>query len=138
MSCGVGWRCGLDPALLWLWCWLTAAALIQPLAMGAALEKANRQKKRIKKTDNANVGKDMDSRSSHWLMVGFLLWKTGIKLNIYMSYESIVPLKIYTLLKHQHMCTKRNVQEYSTHINTHNSKKKKLLSTTLYISRRIK
>ena len=32
MSCGVGHRCGLDPALLGLWCRLAAAALIRPLA----------------------------------------------------------------------------------------------------------
>ena len=34
VSCGVGGRCGLDPALLWLWMWLwlTAAVLIQSLA----------------------------------------------------------------------------------------------------------
>ena len=51
MSCGVGHRCGWDPALLWLWCRLAAVALIRPLAWepphaaGAALEKAERQKK---------------------------------------------------------------------------------------------
>ena len=50
MSCGVGCRCGLDPALLWLWCRLVATASTRPLAwepphaMGAALEKAKRQK----------------------------------------------------------------------------------------------
>jgi len=32
MRCGVGHRHGLDPELLWLWCRLAAAALIQPLA----------------------------------------------------------------------------------------------------------
>ena len=32
MSCGVGNREGSDPALLWLWYRLEAAALIQPLA----------------------------------------------------------------------------------------------------------
>ena len=32
MSCGVGRRCVLDPALLWLWGKLAAAAPIQPLA----------------------------------------------------------------------------------------------------------
>ena len=32
MSCGVGFRRGLDPVLLWLWLRLTAVALIQPLA----------------------------------------------------------------------------------------------------------
>ena len=29
---GVDCRCGSDPALLWLWCRLAAAALIRPLA----------------------------------------------------------------------------------------------------------
>ena len=28
LSCGVGHRCGLDPALLWLWFRLATAALI--------------------------------------------------------------------------------------------------------------
>ena len=32
MSCGVGRRCGLDLALLWLWHRPAATALIQPLA----------------------------------------------------------------------------------------------------------
>ena len=32
MSCGVGHRRGSDLALLWLWCRLAAAALIQSLA----------------------------------------------------------------------------------------------------------
>ena len=32
MSCGVGRRHGLGPALLWLWCRPAAAAPIQPLA----------------------------------------------------------------------------------------------------------
>ena len=45
MSCGAGRRCGLDPALLWQWCWPVAAALIQslagelPYAVGAALKR---------------------------------------------------------------------------------------------------
>ena len=53
MGCGVGHRRGLDPALLWLWCRPAAAALIRPLgwepsyAMGMALKKQKRQKKRI-------------------------------------------------------------------------------------------
>ena len=52
MSCGVSHRRGLDLALLWLWCRLVAVALIRPLAweppyaVGAALEKAKRQKKK--------------------------------------------------------------------------------------------
>ena len=32
MRCGVGWRHGLDAALLWLWCRPAAVAPIQPLA----------------------------------------------------------------------------------------------------------
>jgi len=32
MSCGVGHRHGLDPALLWLWCRQAAIALTEPLA----------------------------------------------------------------------------------------------------------
>ena len=53
VSCGVGHRLGLDPALLWLWCRLSAVALIGPLAwelayaLGAALKK--------KKKDYAEV-----------------------------------------------------------------------------------
>ena len=31
VSCGVGHRCSLDPALLWLWCRPAATALIGPL-----------------------------------------------------------------------------------------------------------
>ena len=51
MSCGVGHRHSLDPALLWLWCRPVATAPIRPLAeepayaTGAALEKTKRQKK---------------------------------------------------------------------------------------------
>ena len=45
MSCGVGHRYGLDPALLWLWLRLAAVARIQSLALelpyatGVALKK---------------------------------------------------------------------------------------------------
>ena len=51
MSCGVGHKCGWDPALLWLWCRPAAAATIQPLAWelpyaeGAALKSNNKNKK---------------------------------------------------------------------------------------------
>ena len=54
MNCGVVHRHSWDPALLWLWCRPSAAALIQPpaweppYAMGAALKIKNKQKK-IKK-----------------------------------------------------------------------------------------
>ena len=55
MSCGVVRRCRSDLALLWLWCRPAATAPMRPLAweppyaMGAALEKAKRQKKKKKK-----------------------------------------------------------------------------------------
>ena len=48
MSCGVGHRCGSDPALLWLWCRLAAATPIQylawerPYATGLALKKKDK------------------------------------------------------------------------------------------------
>ena len=54
MSCGVGRRCGSDPALLWLWRRPAATAPMRPLAWeplyaaGAALEKA-KTKIKIKK-----------------------------------------------------------------------------------------
>ena len=50
VSCGVGHRCGSDPALPWPWCRPVAAALIGPLAweppyaVGAALN--NKQTKK--------------------------------------------------------------------------------------------
>ena len=52
MSCGVGRRWGSDPALLWLWRRPVATPSIRPLAwespyaVGAALEKAKRQKRK--------------------------------------------------------------------------------------------
>ena len=64
MSCGIGHRCSLDLglALLWLWCRLTATALIQALAWelpyesGVAL-KMQKKKKRERKKEKifANV-----------------------------------------------------------------------------------
>ena len=55
VSCGVGCRRSLDPALLWLWRRMVTTAPIQPLAWeppyagGAALEMAKRKKKKKKK-----------------------------------------------------------------------------------------
>ena len=49
MSCGVGHRCGLDPALLWLWHWPETTAAIRPLAWEppyATGEALKRQKKK--------------------------------------------------------------------------------------------
>ena len=53
MSCGEGRGRGSDPALLWLWCRLAAAATIQPLARkfpyaaGAALKQTNQQETQL-------------------------------------------------------------------------------------------
>ena len=54
MSCGIGRRRGLDPALLWLWQRLVATAPIRPLtwepsyALGAALKKKKKgQNKKV-------------------------------------------------------------------------------------------
>ena len=50
LSCGVGRRHGLDPALLWLWCRPAAAALIRPLAwepphaVGVTLKRQKKKK----------------------------------------------------------------------------------------------
>ena len=50
MSCGVGFRCGLDLVLPWLWCRPAAVALIQPpaweppYATGAALKRKQTKK----------------------------------------------------------------------------------------------
>ena len=55
MSCGVGHRHGLDPALLWLWYRPAAVAVIRPLAweppcaVGAALKTQNKIKYKNKK-----------------------------------------------------------------------------------------
>ena len=53
MSCGVGCRCGSDPALLWLWRRLAAAAPIQtlvwelPYVVDVALKKKKKECKRL-------------------------------------------------------------------------------------------
>ena len=55
MSCGEGYRCGSDLALLWLWCRAAATAPIRPLAweppyaVDVALEDKKAEKKKQKK-----------------------------------------------------------------------------------------
>ena len=79
LSCGVGCRLGLDPALLWLWCRLVAAALIRPLAWeppyaeGVAQEIAKRKKKYKKKKQKGKKG--------GW----WTFWVLFIYLSIYLS-----------------------------------------------------
>ena len=54
MSCGVGCRCGLDPALPWLWLWHRLAAIVPiwpvaweaPYAAGVALKSKKKKKRR--------------------------------------------------------------------------------------------
>jgi len=55
VNCGVGHRCVVDLALLWLWCRPAAVALIQPLAWespyaaaGVAIKSPKKQKKKRK------------------------------------------------------------------------------------------
>ena len=72
MSYGVGCRHSLDPALLWLWCRLAAAAPIQPLAwepphdMGVALK---RQKKKKKKKKKKNTTKQTNKKTKNWRVI---------------------------------------------------------------------
>ena len=71
MSCGVARRCGSDPTLLWLWCRLAATAPIRPqaweppYAVGVALEKAQRQKK--KKSFHTNSFALNPSAETDWV-----------------------------------------------------------------------
>ena len=51
MSCGVGRRCSLDPALLWLWCKLAATAPVQPLAWEPPYAVSAAQKDNTKNKD---------------------------------------------------------------------------------------
>ena len=63
MSCGVGCRHGSDLALLWLWRRPAATVPIRPLAweppyaMGAALEKAKRPKRKKEKERFSDIKK---------------------------------------------------------------------------------
>ena len=63
VSCGVGRRRGLDPALLWLWRRLAATAPIRPLAWEATYATGVTLKRKKKK----NI-----------LEREFLLWRNGI------------------------------------------------------------
>ena len=57
MSCGIGYRYGSDPMLLWLWCRPAAGALIGPLAWerlyatAVDLKKQNKNNKKKKKKE---------------------------------------------------------------------------------------
>ena len=83
MSCGVGHRCGSDPALPWFWRRPAAKkAPIRPLAWeppyakGAALEKAKRQKK-----------KSYTGMESEWSILGMARFGTDNAFRITGSLE---------------------------------------------------
>ena len=79
MSCGVGPRRGLDLVLLWLWWRPAVTAPIQPLAweppcaVGAALKKPIRKKKKLKILDfsstKGNLYKAVQNFSFRALMI---------------------------------------------------------------------
>ena len=88
MSCGVGLRFGLDPALLWLWHRPAATAMIRllpwdlPYASGVALKgKKNKKQKTNKQKTTLQTGHliknsgDLSSKSSSgsWLCLGYLI-----------------------------------------------------------------
>lgn len=62
MSCGIGHRCGLDVALLWLWCRPATIAPIRPLAWeppcakNAALERKKKERKEIISAREKKIG----------------------------------------------------------------------------------
>ena len=64
MSCDVGQRPGLDPALLWLWHWPAATALLghlaweTPYAAGAALKRPKKKKKRKRKKSETHRNRE--------------------------------------------------------------------------------
>ena len=54
VSCSVGHRRSLDPELLWVWLWLAAVALIQPLAWELPCVAASALKERKKEKERAD------------------------------------------------------------------------------------
>ena len=69
MSCSAGHRCSSDPVLLWLWCRLAAAALIQllawkfPYAAGVALKKAKNKNKTKRKKKKKQINKQTNKKN---------------------------------------------------------------------------
>ena len=63
MSCGVGHRCGSDPALLWLWCRPAAAALILPLAWELPVQlPPPKQQQQTKQNKTKQKTKNLESK----------------------------------------------------------------------------
>ena len=78
MSCGLGRRCGSDPALPWLWSRPAATAPIRPLAwepayaVGVALEKTKKKKKKKATLEVAGVRKQVVFQESQ--LSAFWFW----------------------------------------------------------------
>ena len=62
VSRGVGCRCNLDPALLWLWCRLAAAAPIGPLAQELPYVAGVALKRKEKSRWKAGLLAELDQR----------------------------------------------------------------------------
>ena len=75
MSRGVVCRCGSYPVLLWLWGRPVATALIRPLArgppyaMGVALEKVKRQKKKQKTKPKQKKNLILEGKEEQTLLI---------------------------------------------------------------------
>ena len=65
VSCSVGHRRSLDPELLWVWLWLAAVALIQPLAWELPCVAASALKERKKEKERAD-GELLGTDQSYW------------------------------------------------------------------------
>ena len=87
-SCGIGHRCGWDPALLWLWCRPAAAVPIRPLAWELPIRhkcgpKKQKQNKTSKKSSHRVWGRFLPAsnlktlfRIRIWFSSGvFTLWR---------------------------------------------------------------
>ena len=71
-SCGIGHRCGSDLVLLWLWCRVAAAALIQPPAQELPYAKDAALKRRKQTNKNKKQNKTpTKTRSCRHLQLSF-------------------------------------------------------------------
>ena len=75
VSCGVGCRRGLDPALLWLWCRPAAVALIQPLAWEPLYVLGVQKRSKTKKTkQNKTKQKNSPKRALFFVCLLGVFW----------------------------------------------------------------
>ena len=99
-NCGVGGRCGLDPALLWLWRRPTALALIGPLAweppyaVGMALKSKTKNKKQNQK--NKTNKKKNTTKQLQWSVV-WIHVLDGICLDIFHMLSGFVACHAWIL-----------------------------------------